>query len=252
MITRLSNHYQLSPDIISTDQFKDFAYMLVSEHQVSTSTVNQLISAWKILQTDVLCRKWEPFRIKRPKRAKLIPRVLSQEEALALIDAPENLKHRSILTVCYVTGMRCSEVINLKVADIDSGRRVIRVLHGKGKKQREVQLPDKLLAMLREYYLKFRPDKYLFAGFKPGTPYSATSIRKIINRGALQAGITKNVSPHVLRHSYATHMLENGVDIRRLQMLMGHNSIKTTTVYLHLANITDANLPNLLDGQKVM
>lgn len=247
MIAKISKHYHLSPDKITTSQFKDFTFKLISEQHASVSMVNQLISAWRILQTDVLERKWESFRIKRPKRVKLMPKVLSREEALRLVSAPSNLKHRTLLTLAYVTGMRRSEITALRVADIDSERKVIRILCGKGKKQREVQLPEKLLQLLREYYRRYRPSSYLFEGQIQGRPYSVMSISKVVKLAAQKAGITKNVSPHILRHSFATHMLEKGVNLKRLQMLMGHNSMKTTSVYLHLAHLTDVNLPNLID-----
>jgi site-specific recombinase XerD len=248
VIARLSKHFNSSPDLITTAQLKDYAYFLIQEQQVSVSTINQLISAWKILQVDVLGNNWENFRLKRPRREKKIPVVLSQAEAASLINAPRNFKHRAILCLAYVSGLRLSEVLSLKLADIDSGRKLIRVIRGKGNKSREVNIPDQLIAQLREYYRYYHPRMFLFESLVPGKPYSATSFRNIIDQAAVKAGIKKNLSPHVLRHSFATHMLERGLNLKRLQLMLGHNSLKTTSIYLHLANPDLSNLPNLLDN----
>lgn len=247
-IARLAQHYKLSPDLISTDQLKDYAYFLIQEKQLSVSAINQLISAWKILQVDVLQNPWESFRLKRPRREKKIPVVLSQSEAAMLINTPRNFKHRTLLSLAYVTGLRLGEVLNLKLSDIDSGRNVIRVIRGKGNKSREVNIPDQLILQLREYYRNYRPRVFLFESHAQGKPYSATSFRNIINRAGVKAGIKKRLSPHVLRHSFATHMLERGLNLKRLQMMLGHNSLKTTSIYLHLADTEMSNLPNLMDN----
>jgi len=249
-ISRLSLYYKVSPDKISREQVKSFAYHLIHSKQSSTSTINQLISAWKIFQVDVLGNQWEDFHLKRPKREKRIPEVLSQGEALKLINTPRNMKHRMILTLAYTTGLRRAEVINLKLKDIDSPREVIRVIQGKGNKSREVPVPVSLIGQLRQYYLSFHPKTYLFEGYKPGLPYSAASIEKIVKNAASKAGIKKNVSPHILRHSFATHMLERGVNLKRLQIMLGHNSMKTTSIYLHLANPNPADLPDLLSPKE--
>ncbi|MBU1010952.1 MAG: site-specific integrase [Bacteroidetes bacterium] len=248
VIARLSKHFNLSPGIITTAQLKDYAYFLIQEQRVSVSTINQLISAWKILQVDVLGNDWENFRLKRPRREKKIPVVLSQSEAASLINTPRNFKHRAILCLAYVSGLRLSEVLSLKLADIDSGRKLIRVIRGKGNKSREVNIPDQLIAQLREYYRYYHPKSFLFESLAPGKPYSATSFRNIINQAAVKAGIKKKLSPHVLRHSFATHMLERGLNLKQLQLMLGHNSLKTTSIYLHLANPDLSKLPNLLDN----
>lgn len=229
-IAGLSMHYKLSPHLISTEQLKDYAYLLIHEKHYSVSAINQLISAWKILQVDVLGHPWESFMLKRPRREKKIPVVLSQQEVFDLINTPRNIKHRAILSLAYVGGLRLSEVLNLKLSDIDSGRKVIRVIRGKGNKSREVSIPDQLIDQLRQYYLRYWPRVFLFESQKEGKPYSATSFRNIINRAGSGAGIKKKLSPHVLRHSFATHMLERGLNLKRLQMMLGHNSLKTTSI----------------------
>lgn len=248
-IAYLAKHYKLSPDKITREQVKSYAYHLIRDKQVSVSSLNQLISAWKIFQVDVLGHDWEDFRLKRPKREKTIPQVLSQEEALHLINAPRNLKHKILLTLAYATGLRRAELLALQLKHIDSGRNVVRVIKGKGNKSREVPAPQSLIEELRHYYKSFRPKTYLFEGYRPGKPYSATSIEKIVKNAATRAGIKKDIYPHILRHSFATHMLEKGVNLKRLQIMMGHNSMKTTSVYLHLANPTSKDIPNLLSPE---
>lgn len=248
-IAYLAKYCKLSPEKITREQVKSYAYHLIQNKQVSVSSINQLISAWKILQVDVLGNEWEDFKLKRPKREKTIPQVLSQEEALLLINAPRNLKHKTILKLAYATGLRRAELLGLQLKHIDSARNVVRVIKGKGNKSREVPAPQSLIEELREYYKSFWPKTYLFEGYKPGKPYSATSIEKIVKNAASRAGIKKDIYPHILRHSFATHMLEKGVNLKRLQIMLGHNSMKTTSIYLHLANPTSTDIPNLLSPE---
>ena len=247
-LSQLSKFYKLSPDKISTEQLKSYAYHLISTKQVSVSTINQLISAWKILQVDVLGNPWEEFRLKRPRREKKIPVVLSRWEALALISAPKNIKHCAILSLAYATGLRRQEVLNLKLGDIDSARGIIRVVQGKGKKTREVPVSQALIDQLRKYYLKCRPKTWLFESHIAGTQYSETSIGNVVKSAAVKAGIKKNVSPHILRHSFATHMLDKGINLKRLQMILGHSSLKTTSIYLHLSD-PNGFVPDLLSAK---
>lgn len=249
-ISNLAKHYNLSPDKINREQVISYAYHLIRNKQVSVSSINQLISAWKVIQVDVLGNQWEEFRLKRPKREKTIPQILSQDEALRLIDTPKNLKHRMIIRLAYATGLRRAELLALNLTHIDSARNVLRVIKGKGNKSREVPASDTLIRELRQYYKYYHPKIYLFEGYKPGSPYSATSIENIVKDAAAKAGIKKDISPHILRHSFATHMLEKGVNLKRLQIILGHSSMKTTSIYLHLANPTSADLPDLLSPEK--
>lgn len=248
-ISNLSKYYNLSPEKINREQVVSYAYHLIRDKQVSVSSINQLISAWKVFQVDVLGNPWEDFRLKRPKREKNIPQILSQNEALRLIGIPNNLKHKMILKLAYATGLRRAELLSLKLSHIDSGRNVLRVIQGKGNKSREVPASDTLIRELRQYYKSFHPKTYLFEGYKPGIQYSASSIEKIVKNAAAKAGIKKDISPHILRHSFATHMLEKGVNLKRLQIILGHSSMKTTSIYLHLANPTSADLPDLLSPE---
>jgi len=243
-VQMVSGYFNLPPGKITIDQVKAYLYHLIDKEHCSTSKINQVISAWKILQQDILNREWDGIRIKRPRRDKKLPIVLSRDEALKLIGTPTNLKHRTILTLAYATGIRRNELLTLTFHDIDRHRKVIKV-NGKGNKQREVSMPGNLLKLLVEYYKRYHPKRFLFEGFTPGAHYSSRSIEHIVKQTAIKAGIKKSISPHTLRHSFATHMLEKGVNLKRLQMLMGHNSIKTTSIYLHLANIDSVTLPDL-------
>ena len=156
-ISQLSMYYKTSPNKITRDQVKNYAYHLIHSKDASVSRINHLISAWKIFQVDVLGNQWEEFRLKRPRREKKIPQVLSQEEALALIGVLSNMKHRMVLTLAYVTGIRRAELLNLKLEDVDSSRGVVRIIQGKGNKSREVPVPKILISHLREYYKYYRP-----------------------------------------------------------------------------------------------
>ncbi len=250
LLAGLSRHYLASPDKISTQHFKDYLLFRIQEQNVSVSTVNQSIGAWKILQIDILQRKWEDFVVKRPRNDKRIPVVLSRTEALKLINVLPNVKHRTLLSLTYATGMRRNEILKLEPGHIDAQRKVVRVLAGKGRKQRQVPISGQLISILRSYYKKYRPATYLFEGFKPGKKYSASSFTKIVSRAAKKAGIKKKVSPHVLRHSFATHMLEKGLNLKTLQLILGHSTMKTTSVYLHVANMDNINLPDLISDDQ--
>ncbi len=243
-IEQIALRFHQPPGKITIHQFKSYLYHLINDKQASFSKINQDISAWKILQQDILGREWEKISIHRPRREKKLPDVLSSKEALALIDAPSNQKHRMILTLFYVTGLRRDELIHIRLKDIDRGRGLIKI-NGKGHKQREVVLSPSLLNKLEEYYRRYKPAVYLFEGTVAARPYSASSIAEIVKSAAKKAGIKKNVSPHTLRHTFATHMLERGVNLKRLQLLLGHSSMKTTSVYLHLADIENVQLPDL-------
>jgi site-specific recombinase XerD len=182
-----------------------------------------------------------------PKRKpKLLPKYLTVVEVKRLLQQCTNLKHRCILKILYGCGLRVSEVIALKIADIDSAAMRIHIRAAKGKKDRVVPLPQTLLHNLRQYYLVYCPKDYLFEGQNGGN-YSAKSIQSFIKKYAREAKIQKSVTPHMLRHSYATHQLENGVNIRYVQALLGHNSIKTTELYTHVIKISKNNIASPLD-----
>jgi integrase/recombinase XerD len=234
-LSGLSKHYGKSPDLLSIDQIKSFLHHRVFDQGYSSIYVNQTISAVKILHQDILNRKWVPLQFIRPKREKRLPVILSREEAKSIVNAPVNLKHKSILTLGYSSGLRISEVINLQVGDIDSSRMQINVRGGKGKKDRNTILSASALVLLRQYYQQYRPEGWLFAGQKGGlSQYSGSSIRKVLERAKLKAGVDKPATYHTLRHCFATHLLEQGTNLQIIQRLLGHASLRTTCTYLHV------------------
>lgn len=234
-IKRLSLYFNCSPDRLSIEQVKTYLHYCVTHNQSSAVTINQVISAVKILFADVLQRGWEPLKIKRPRREKKLPEIFSKQEIALLLNNVKNLKHKSIFVTAYSAGLRLNEVRLLKPNDIDSDRMQIRVGNGKGKKTRLTLLSPNLLTQLRDYYKLYRPVEYLFEGRTPGDPISHRTIQKVFGDCVTRAGITKAVSFHSLRHSFATHLLEQGANLRLIQQLLGHNSLKSTTVYLHLS-----------------
>lgn len=197
--------------------------------------VNQTISAIRILHKDVLNKEWDPLSIKRPKREKKLPVILSKEEVNLLLKALSNVKHKAILNLGYSAGLRVSEVINLKVEHIDSSRMQIRVVGGKGRKDRYTLLSKSALELLRTYFKEYQPKKWLFEGWShTEKQYSSTSIQKILKKACKLSGTNKGVSYHSLRHCFATHLLEQGTNLQIIQQLLGHSNIRTTCTYLHV------------------
>lgn len=250
MLTGISKHFNLSPDRLSTDQIKTYLHYCRDTKGLSTSFINQTISALKILFKDVCGISWaEEIKIKRPRREMPLPVILSKQEVHRMIEVTVNLKHKSILALLYSSGIRRHELLNLELRDIDPDRMVIRVNQGKGNKTRDTLLSVKALLLLRSYYKHThpRPVRYLFESSKPSKAYSAESVNKIVKRASLRAGIKKEVSPHSLRHAFATHLLEQGTNLKVIQRLLGHGSLRSTMVYLHLASIDPSSVTSPLD-----
>ncbi len=235
--------YEFTPE-----DLKSRLHYLITERGASVSTVNQLISAFKIFYVDVCHRPWEEFHIKRPRREKKLPTVLSLKEVQRMISVTNNIKHRAILMLTYSAGLRRMEIIQIKPKDIDSQRMQVRVVQGKGKKDRYTILSMKTLEVLRMYYKLERPTTYLFepSGQK-GKAMSERMLEHVVKNSAKKAGIKKEVSFHTLRHCFATHLLESGVNLRQIQQFMGHNSFKTTAVYLHVAHLKTKEFTSPLD-----
>jgi integrase/recombinase XerD len=239
-------------DAIGIEGLKGYLHKRIIQQGVSVSSVNQSISAYKLLHEDILHRPWEAFRFKRPRRELKIPVVLSVQEVQRLVHATSNIKHRAILMLAYSAGLRKSEVMQIKPNAIDSERMQLRVVQGKGKKDRNSILSIKTLEILRLYYRLHRPQKYLFESqARQGRPLSARSLDHMIKASAAKAGIKKKVSFHTLRHCFATHLLEQGVNLRLIQSLLGHSSLKTTTIYLHVARINPAGIVSPLDSMNI-
>lgn len=212
----------------------------------SNSSINQAINAIKFYYEVVLEMPNRFYAIERPRKETKLPKVLAKEEVLAIIDRANNIKHRCIISLLYSAGLRRSEVLELKPEDINGKRMVICVRSAKGNKDRYTLLSHTLLKELREYYLEWRPRHYLFEGPR-GKRYSAESVTQIVRKASKKAKIKKRVTPHMLRHSFATHLLEAGTDLRYIQVLLGHNSTKTTEIYTHVATNVYKNIRNPLD-----
>ena len=211
-----------------------FLRYLVIERKISTTYQNLSINAIKFYYEKVLGGQRKFYFIDRPSKEKALPSVLSTEEVIKVFKLTENIKHKAILMTIYSAGLRISESINLKFKDIDSDRMQIRIEQGKGRMDRYTLLSEKTLLLLRQYYREYRPTIWLFEGLKKGEQYSVRSIQNIFQAAVKKAGITKDVSVHTLRHSFATHLLENGTDLRYIQNLLGHANSKTTEIYTHI------------------
>ncbi len=194
---------------------------------------------------------WDIDRIPLPKEERKLPVVLSREEVRRLFAAADGLKAQAILMVLYGTGVRVSELAHLQVGDIDRDRRLVHIRCGKGSRDRYVMLPERLMPVLDAYLEAARPTSWLFPGAKAGQPMSNCGVKKVCQRAAGRAKITKHVTPHTLRHSFATHLLEAGADLRTIQVLLGHRSLRTTVLYLHVAPATKPGLVSPLDTLEV-
>ncbi|MFC6269688.1 site-specific tyrosine recombinase/integron integrase [Frigoriflavimonas asaccharolytica] len=201
----------------------------------SASYQNQIVSAIKLYFATIVEKKIEIAKVHRPRREKLLPNVLSKEEIKAILEAHSNIKHKTMLSVIYSCGLRRSELLYLKPSDIDSKRNIVIIRQSKGKKDRITPLSPKILELLREYYKQYKPKNYLFEGQIAGTVYSEQSLQHVLKQALTKANIKKPVTLHWLRHSYATHLLESGTDLRYIQELLGHNSSKTTEIYTHVS-----------------
>jgi len=220
---------------ITNEDLIEFNNEYILRKNLSASYQNQIVNAIKLFYSTVQGKKIEIEGIHRPKRAKLLPNVLSKAEVKQILNAHINLKHRVMLSLIYSCGLRCGELLNLKPSDIDSKRNLIFIHQAKGKKDRIAPLSPKILSLLRDYYKLYKPKIWLFEGHLNGEPYSEKSLQSVLKLALHKTGIQKPVTLHWLRHSYATHLLENGTDLRYIQELLGHNSSKTTEIYTHVS-----------------
>jgi len=230
---------------INEQDIQQYLQKLIQEKK-SNSYVNQMINSIKFYYEIVKEMPNRFYSVDRPRKEHTLPKVLSKEEIKNIIEATSTIKHRCILSLMYSSGIRIGELLNLKIEDIDSKRMLVRVNQGKGKRDRLTLLSKKVLLDLRKYYLQTRPKIWLFES-PDGRMYSASSVQKILKKAALTCGIRKQVNPHMLRHSFATHLLEAGTDLRYIQSLLGHKSSKTTEIYTHVATNTFILIKNPLD-----
>ena len=220
---------------LTIEDIIDFNNDYILKKNLSASYQNQVINAIKLFYRNRFNRAMEVDFIQRPRREKRLPNVLSKKEIKAILEAPTNLKHRAMISLIYACGLRRSELLNLTLKDILSDRNLLFIRQSKGKKDRVVPISMKLIAMLRDYYKAFKPKTWLFEGQLAGEKYSERSIQLVLNQSVSKAKINKQVSLHWLRHSYATHLLESGTDLRYIQELLGHSSSKTTEIYTHVS-----------------
>jgi len=240
------NHYKEKElNTINESDIRAFLQKLI-HRKVSNSYLNQAINAIKFYYEVVLGMPNRFYEIERPRKESKLPIVISKEEILSIINNTNNIKHKCIVELLYGSGLRRSELLNLKLNDVDSKRMLLRVESSKGNKDRQTLLSKTSLSHLRLYFAEYRPQVYLFEG-RNGKKYSGASVLKIVKIAAEKAKIRVRVTPHVLRHSFATHLLESGTDLRQIQVLLGHGSSKTTEIYTHVATNTFENIKNPLD-----
>ncbi|KRA52038.1 MULTISPECIES: tyrosine-type recombinase/integrase [Pseudomonadota] len=244
-VTKFSRYFRRSPDRLGLEDVRAFQVYLVSQG-ISWPALNQTVCALRFFYGVTLNRGEIPERIAYARMPRKLPAILSADEVVRFLEAVPSLKARAALTTAYAAGLRVSEVVSLKVGDIDSDRMLLQVRHGKGAKDRTVMLSAQLLDILRTYWRLTRPTDWLFPGREDG-PINVTVLHSACRSAAKAAGLTKKVSVHTLRHSFATHLLESGVDIRIIQVLLGHNSLSTTARYTQVATTTIAAAQSPLD-----
>ncbi len=233
---------------IESPEINEYILELIRTKNISPSQQNQRINAIKFYYEKVLKKDKLLFNITRPIKQNTIPKVLSLSEIKNMIDVTENIKHKCIIALLYSAGLRRSELLNLKISDIISDRMLILIRQSKGNKDRYVGLSKTMLHLLRNYYTVYKPQVWLFEGQgEKGTKYSVESVLKAVKKAAKRAGISRNITPHMLRHSFATHHLEKGTDLRYIQEFLGHNSSKTTEIYTHVAKTDFSKFKNPLD-----
>jgi len=240
-------HHEKRMEDLSNDDLIAYNNDYILKNEFSASYQNQVVNAVKLFFRTVENKRMDEVLIHRPKREKKLPNVLSKEEVKLILNAHSNIKHKAMLSLIYSCGLRCSELLALKPVHIDSKRNILIIKQAKGKKDRIVPLSDKILALLREYYKAYKPKAYLFEGQNAGQAYDDRSLQQVLKQALQKVGITKPVTLHWLRHSYATHLLENGTDLRYIQELLGHNSSKTTEIYTHVSTKSIQNIKSPFD-----
>ena len=245
-VTKFSRHFGCPPDRLGLEDVRSFQVHLVSQG-ISWPALNQIVCALRFFYGVTLDRAEIPERIVYARTPRKLPSILSADEVVRFLEAVPSLKTRAALTTAYAAGLRASEAVSLQVGDIDSGRMVLQVRHGKGAKDRTVMLSAALLAILRSYWRLARPTPWLFPGRSPEKPIDVQVLHAACRSATKAAGLTKRVSVHTLRHSFATHLLESGTDIRIIQVLLGHSNLSTTARYTHVATATIARTQSPLD-----
>jgi site-specific recombinase XerD len=246
-ISNLAKYYNKSPDLLYEKEICGYLHYCITERHLTEGSLGSIYNAFKIFYTKVLGRVWDVNKIPRTKDRRRLPVVLSTQEVKAIFDATEDLKYKTIFMTIYSAGLRVSEACNLKITDIDSKNMQIFIRQGKGKKDRYTLLSVANLEILREYWKRYKPSDFLFTGRYRSDALTARSVQKVFEKSKQLSRVTKNATVHTLRHSFATHLLDAGVDICYIQRLMGHTRITTTTIYLHLRRMDLLNIKSPLD-----
>jgi integrase/recombinase XerD len=234
-VAAFAQHFHRSPDQLGANDIRQYQLFLIQRKKAAWSTYNQIVAALRFFYAKILKRPFVLSDIPFTRRPQRLPLILSRDEVARILEAPPHLKSRALLMTIYAAGLRRSEAARLRVSDIDSARMTITVHQGKGQRDRVVMLSPVLLRTLRQYWRYHQPKQWLFPGATPNQPISGNDIFRVFQNAARRAGITKQLSPHSLRHSFATHLLEAGTDLRTIQILLGHRSLKTTARYLHVS-----------------
>jgi integrase/recombinase XerD len=248
-VTGLAKHYQQSPDAITTEMIEDYLLYLKNDKDLAPESCRLRLTGLRFFYKHIVDQQIS-VGFSLPRKPRRLPTVLTKQQISKIICAPDNLKHRLILMTTYAAGLRASEVRNLKPDHIDSQRMLIKVVDGKGRKDRYTMLSKRLLTELRHYYKACRPQTYLFpSSFKKNKdkPLSYEAVRTIYEKARKKVGVKNGNGLHTLRHSFATHLLEAGFDIRKIQVLMGHSRLSTTMIYLHVSRETLSKIPSPLD-----
>lgn len=247
-VAEFAKHFGQSPDTLGPGEIREYQRYLVEDKHASWATFNQSVCALRFFYSTTLNKDWIILHIPFPRRDKRLPVVLSIDEVAKLLSCVRNLKSRTILQTIYAAGLRVSEALALTPGDIDSSRMVLRIRLAKGHQDRYVTLSPSLLQVLRDYYKAYQPKgDWLFPSRNSDQPTDSTTVQRACTRAGRQAGLTKRVTPHTLRHSFATNMLEQGVNLRRIQILLGHSSLNTTAAYLHIAVGAEQSRPEMVD-----
>jgi integrase/recombinase XerD len=234
-VARYASHYGLSPEQLDLEDIRQFQLYLLNDRHYSPEAVNQSVSALKFLYTVTLEMPWSDEHFPRARRQHKLPVVLSQEEVVQFFDHVPSLRYRAALMTCYGAGLRVSEAVALKISDIDSKRMLLRVEQGKGRKDRYTMLSPRLLEVLRIWWKAARPQYWLFPGWRTARHLTASSLQIACRDACLRSRLAKRITVHTLRHSFATHLLENGAGIRIIQVLLGHSQINTTAHYTRVS-----------------
>ena len=248
-VSGLAKHYMQSPDEMTKEMMEDYFLYLKQDKGRAPNTIGSVISGLRFFYNHVVCQEHLAPNCTFGKKPRKLPTVLTKAQILKIINAPENMKHRLILMATYSAGLRAGETIALKPEHIDSQRMLIKVVDGKGRKDRYTLLSEKFLKELRQYYKTYRPEQYLFpSSYKGRASLSYQTVLEIYDKARKKAGIKGGAGLHTLRHSFATHLLEDGYDIRKIQILLGHSRLSTTMIYVHVSRKTLSKIKSPLDS----